>query len=120
MDFQNGIKYPVRVNNLRFIEMIIGCSYYVNVGSFYSVMLGYTGVDTPIIVHTTLEEYHPLQLTVVEHYCLQILYLRTEEISAYQRRIYTITYMEYTPRGPVYYVHFIITSTFLISNLLIY
>jgi len=53
--------------------MIIGCSYFVNVGAFNCVKMGYTGTDTHNIILTTLEEYHPRQLTVVEHYCLQIL-----------------------------------------------
>jgi hypothetical protein len=40
-------QYPVKVNYLCFIEMIIGCIYNVNVGAFYCFMLGYTGIDTP-------------------------------------------------------------------------
>jgi len=36
------------------------------------------GADTHILL-TTLEEYHPRKLTILEHNCLQILYLHTEE-----------------------------------------
>ena len=82
--------------------------------------MGYTGADTQNIILTTFEEYHPRQLTIVEHYCLQILYLHTEETPAYQRTIYTITYIEYAPKTTLYYVQFIITSTFLILIVLIY
>jgi hypothetical protein len=102
MDLQNGIKYPVRVYCLSVIEMIIGYSYYVNVGPFYCVKVGYTGANTHNIILTTLEEYHLIQRTVEEQYFLEILYLHTEETPAYQRNIYTITYIGYAPKNQKY------------------
>jgi cell division protein FtsL len=50
----------------------------------------------------------------MEYYCLQPLYLHTEETPASQRRLYTITYIEKLHKPQIYYVHFIITFLILI------
>jgi len=55
MDFQNCIKGPVMVYCLIVIEIITGCSYYVKVGPFFCVKVGYTGTDTHNIILITFE-----------------------------------------------------------------
>jgi len=118
MDFQIGIKYPVSVHFLSAIEMIIGCSFYVNIRLSYCITIGCIFTDTQNITPTPHEEYHPRQFTRVEYYCLQTLHLHTEETPASQLRVYNITFIEHSSKAQVYKVRLIIT--FLIFIILTY
>jgi len=81
---------------------------------FFQYYICYRGTDTQNIIPTTLEEYHSRQLTIVQYYCLQSLYLNTEEKPTSQLSIHTITYTEYGQRTKVYYIIFIVISLNLI------
>jgi len=77
MDIQKAIKNRLILYNFCVIELIIGRSFYVNVGAFYCITVCYTGTDIQDIILTTHEEYHPRQFTTVEYNCLRTLYLHT-------------------------------------------
>jgi len=88
--------------------MIIGCNFSVNVGAFYCITVGYTGTDTQNFIPITHEEYHPRRFNTVEYYCLQTLYVRTEETLAYQHTVHTIIFIEHISKTQVYKVCLII------------
>ena len=54
--------------NICVIEMIIGCSFYVNVGAFYCITVRYKIKDKEKIISTTNEEHHPRKFITVEYY----------------------------------------------------
>jgi hypothetical protein len=56
----------------------------------FKYVICYTGADTQNILLTSFEEYHPRQFSMVDYYCLQSLYLHTEETPISQGRIYII------------------------------
>jgi len=109
MDVQNGINDPVCVYNLSVIEMIIGCRFYVNVGAFHCIRVGYRNTDAQNTLRTTHEVHHPRQFTTVEYYCLQTLDPHTEGTPAAEHTVYSIKFIDHATKTQVIKVRLIIT-----------